>query len=153
MYKKSKEAQSVDRRRMFIKLKRFLFKSRCVTTGGLSHEKQVQRLENYAYKLPHLTESWEKSWRDTPHPAIEKSPLFHLSKAIGRVEMSPVELTKEYLLNPELRKNFSMLTVDKAELLKIQADVYANPQKYEAIFTAPDRTDWGSERFFWTQER
>ena len=143
----------MDRRRMFIRLKRFLFKSRCVTTGGLSHEKQVQRLENYSYKLPHCTESWEKSWRDTPHPNIEKSPLFHLSKAIGRVEMSPVELTKEYLTNPSLRKQFSMLTVDKTELLKIQDDVYANPQKYEGIFTARDRTDWGQERHLWNPNR
>ena len=36
-----------------------------------------------------------------------------------------------------------MLTVDKNELLKIQDDVYANPQKYESMFTAVEPYDWG----------
>ena len=113
MFDKSKEAQSLERRRMFIRLKRFLFRSRCVVQGSESHEKQVERLQNYSYRLPHLTESWEKSWRDTEHPAIQKSPLHHLSKAIGRVSYSPIELTKEYLTNPKMRDQLSMLTVDK----------------------------------------
>ena len=46
-----------------------------------------------------------------------------------------------------------MLTVDKTELLKIQEDVYANPQKYEAIFTARDQTDWGQEMHLWNPDR
>ena len=42
-----------------------------------------------------------------------------------------------------------MLTVDKNELLKLQEDLYANPQKWTEIFTARDRTDWGRDRFHW----
>ena len=138
---------------MFIKLKRFLFRSRCITTAGESHEKQVERMENYAYKLPHLSENWEKSWRDVPHPLIEKSPLYHLSKAIGRVTYSPIELSQEYLTNPQLRDQLSMLTIDKNELLKIQDDIYQNPQKYEAIFTKQEPIDWGQDRHMWTPMR
>ena len=125
----------MERRRMFLRLKRFLFKSRCIQQGQESYDKQIDRLKNYTYKLPHCTESWEKSWRDQSNPAIKKSPLFYISKAIGRASMSPIELTKEYLTNPEARDRLSMLTIDKEELLKLQEDVYANPMKYEAILT------------------
>ena len=64
------------------------------------------------------------------HPMIEKSPLHHLSKAIGKAILSPVELTKEYLTNPDARDQLSTLTIDKEELLKLQDDIYSNPQKY-----------------------
>ena len=84
---------------------------------------------------------------------IEKSPLFHLSKAIGRVTYSPIELTREYLTNPEARDQLSMLTVDKEELLKIQEDIYANPGKYQAMFTKQEPIDWGMTRHFWHPER
>ena len=69
--------------------------------------------------MPHLSESWDKNWRSFSHPLIEKSPLYHLSKAIGRVSISPIELTREYLTNPDAREQLSMLTVDKKELLKL----------------------------------
>ena len=146
MYDKSREAQTLERRRMFIRLKRFLFKTRCVTQGSESVEQQIKRLENYSYKFPHLSEKWDTNWRHFSHPLIEKSPLHHLSKAIGRVSISPIELTREYLTNPSMRKDLSMLTIDKNELLKIQEDIYANPQKYEAMFTKQEPIDWGMTR-------
>ena len=120
MYKKSKEAQTLERRRMYNRLKRYLFKSRCIQQGNESFEKQMERLKNYSYKLPHCTESWAKSWRDQSNPLIEKSPLFQISKAIGKASISPVELTKEYLTNPAARDQLSMLTIDRDELLKLQ---------------------------------
>lgn len=113
MFEQSKETQSLDRRRMFIRMKRFLLKTRCTERGTESHEKQIARMENYDYKLPHCSETWTSSWRDTKHPMIEKSPLFYLSKAIGRVNISPVELTQEYLTNPKARETLSSLTIDK----------------------------------------
>ena len=119
MFDKSKEAQALERRRMFIRLKRFLFRSRCITNAGEAHEKQLARMENYAYKLPHLSEDWSKSWRDGAHPGIEKSPLYHLSKAMGRVTFNPIQLTQDYLTKPELRSELSLLTIDRDELLKI----------------------------------
>lgn len=153
MFDKSKEAQTLEKRRMYIRLKRFLFKSRCVTYGNESLSKQLERMENYDYKLPHCSESWTESWRDVNSPWIQKSPLFHLSKAIGRTSISPVELTQEYLTNPAARKQLSMLTIDKEELLKLQDDIYSNPQKYEAIFSEKEPIDWGTLKHHWTSQR
>ena len=153
MFDKSKEAQSLERRRMYIRLKRFLFRSRCLTQGTETEDKMIERMKNYSYRLPHMSESWEQSWRDTEHPQLQKSPLYHLSKAIGRVSYSPIELTKEYLTNPDMRDQLSMLTVDKKELLKLQEDLYANPQKWTEILTKREREDRGQERHFWTQHR
>ena len=112
-------------------------------------------MSNYSYKMPHLSENWEKSWRDVDveHPQIVKSPLHHIAKAIGRVSISPIELTKEYMTNPKTRDQLSMLTVDKKELLKLQDDIYANPQKYEEIFSKQDHIDWGQNRHFWSPHR
>ena len=79
--------------------------------------------------------------------------MYHISKAIGRVSFSPIELTKEYLTKPDMRNQLSMLTVDKAELLKLQEDLYANPQKWTEILSKRERTDWGQERHFWALHR
>ena len=37
MFDKSREAQSLERRRMYIRLKRFLFRQRCTTQGNETH--------------------------------------------------------------------------------------------------------------------
>ena len=52
-----------------------------------------------------------------------------------------------------MRGQLSMLTVDKEELLKLQEDLYANPQKWTEILTKRERTDWGQERHFWSLHR
>ena len=84
---------------------------------------------------------------------IAKSPLHHLSKAIGRVSYSPIDITKEYLTNPKTRDQLSMLTVDKKELLKLQEDLYANPQKWTEILTKRDRMEYGTIRHYWALHR
>ena len=38
MFDKSREAQSLERRRMYIRLKRFLFRQRCTTQGSETHQ-------------------------------------------------------------------------------------------------------------------
>jgi len=155
MYDKSKEAMTLERRRMFIRLKRFLFKSRCLQYGREDHIKQVERLQNYDFKHPHCMEKWDKSWRDADvsHERIEQSPLYHLSKAIGRVSISPIELSKEYLTNPASRNNLSLLTFDKKELLALQKDIYKNHQKWENIFAKKERRDTGTYKHFWDHYR
>jgi hypothetical protein len=49
-------------------------------------------MKNIPYKLPHLVENWDQSWREIDHPDIKKSPLYYISKAIGRVNLAPAEL-------------------------------------------------------------
>ena len=46
-----------------------------------------------------------------------------------------------------------MLTVDKTELLKLQEDLYADPQKWTEILSQRERADWGQERHFWSLHR
>lgn len=52
-----------------------------------------------------------------------------------------------------MRDQLSTLTIDKKELLKIQDDIYSNPQKYEAMFTKQERIDWGQNRHIYHPDR
>jgi len=67
----------------------------------------------------HLTEDWDKSFRDMKHPDLWKTPLYYLSSAIGRVSLTTPELTKAYLTQPENRQQLTMFTLDKSELEKL----------------------------------
>ena len=81
------------------------------------------------------------------HPAIERSPIHHISKAVGRASLTPIELTREFLTNPQAREGMSVLTLDKEELLKLQDDVFKDPLKYEKMFTkvrTPAEDEWGN---------
>jgi hypothetical protein len=97
---RSKEAVSLEKRRFIVGLKKFMFKNRVLSYARQSFKAELARLKNYPYRLPHGQELPEESWHDLQHPQIDKSPLFLISKAIGRVSLSPVEMTKEYLTNP-----------------------------------------------------
>ena len=46
-----------------------------------------------------------------------------------------------------------MLTVDKEELKRIQDDIFANPGKYQAMFTKREPTDWGLNRHLFNPVR
>ena len=120
---------------MLVRMKKFLFKSRVQTQKLEAQQIQMQRLKNFPFRQPHLTEDWEQSWHDMSHPGIEKSPIHHLSKAVGRASLTPIELTREYMTNPAARESMSVLTLDKEELLKLQDDVFKNPMKYQKMFT------------------
>ena len=62
-----------------------------------------------------------------------------MSKAIGRVNLTPPELAKEYLTNPEAAKNLQLYSFDKKELLKLREDLLANPEKYEKALRAENK--------------
>lgn len=118
-YKKSQEAQGLKKRQMFNRLKKFMFKSRILTYANQSQDKLMKELNNMTFKQPHLTEKWDKSYRDMDHPNIKKSPLHYISKAIGRVNLAPAELAQSYLTQPEMRQKLSMVTFDEAELKRL----------------------------------
>ena len=86
----------------------------------------------------HMSEKWDKSFRDQQHPDLHKSPLYYLSKVIGRVSITPPELTKAYITDPEKRNQLTMFTLNKSELEKLNEDVLSNPEKYEMIFRGHD---------------
>ena len=50
---------------------------------------------------------------------LTKSPLYYIAHAIGKVSMTPVELTKEYLTNPAVRQDMTALTIDEKALLEL----------------------------------
>jgi hypothetical protein len=67
------------------------------------------------------------------HPELESSFLWQLSKAIGKVSLTPPEMAKYYLTNPGAPKALSLYTLDKNELIKLRRDILTNPIKYEKI--------------------
>ena len=59
--------------------------------------------------------------------------MWHLSKAIGKVSLAPVEMARVYLTDPEAAKSMEVYTFDKNELEKLSKDILANPDKYEQL--------------------
>lgn len=97
---------------MYVRLKKFMFKNRVLTYAKESFDNELERCKNYPYRLLHGQENNDQSWHDIVNPLIEKSPLYQISKAIGRVSLSPVEITREFLTKPERREQLTMLTLD-----------------------------------------
>lgn len=120
VHKKSKEAHSLEKRRMFINFKKFLFRSRILTYDNLEHQRMIKQLQSMPFQQIHLTEKWDQTFREQDHPYLSQSPIYHISKAVGRVSLTQPELIKEYLTNPDTRSAQKLLTLDKKELLTLQ---------------------------------
>lgn len=69
------------------------------------------------------------------HPEIQQSPLYYIAKAIGRINYTPVELTKAYMTNQNnIRQHpMELFTFDKVELQKLRDDILSDPEKYERM--------------------
>lgn len=83
------------------------------------------------FKQLHLTEPFDKNHREVNHPEIEQSVMFHLSKAVGKACLAPVEMMKEYISNPQFRDKMTTYVFDKQALEELRRDLLANPEKYE----------------------
>jgi hypothetical protein len=142
IYERSREAQSLEKRRMFIRFKKFLFQSRLLTYTHEEFDRLAAQVRNLPYKLPHLSERWdgETSFRETAHPEIGQSFLTLLSAAIGKRSLAVPELAKAYVSDRsgELVRYLSLYTFDKEELLRLRADILAQPEKYERMLTLQD---------------
>jgi hypothetical protein len=57
------------------------------------------------------------------HPELHKSPLWYLSKAVGKRNLTPPELAKAYLTNPDAYKAMNIYTFDKDELTRLRRDI------------------------------
>ena len=70
IYKKSQEAQSLEKRRMFIRFKKFLMQSRILAYLGEETDRLSKQTSALPYKAMHLTENWTQGWREQEHPDI-----------------------------------------------------------------------------------
>jgi len=130
IFEKCHEAQTLQKRRMMIRLKKFLIKNRLMQYQGQMVERLAKQLENQPYKLPHLTEPWDVNIHQTNHPDLENNMLFHLSKVVGRANLAPPEMLQKFVSDPDSAKSMLAYTFDKAELEKLKMDLIRNPEKY-----------------------
>lgn len=101
---------------MYVRIKKFLIQNRIFTYISEASTRLVNQVKSLPFKEVHLTEPFDKSFRDMEHPDLKSSPLWHLSKAIGKTNITPPELAKQFFTNPEAPKQMTLFTFDKKEL-------------------------------------
>ena len=147
IFDRSVEAQSLEKRRMFIKFKKFLFQSRILTTVSQECDRLQKILANMPLKEPHMKEQWDGNvtLREMEHPDIKQSFLWHLSSAVGKQTLAPAELAKKFLTDPKTAQALTTFTFDKTELERLRADILENPAKYEAAlrFKKAEKPQYG----------
>lgn len=138
---KSKEANGLDKRRMFLRLKKFLIKSRILQFQQHETEKATERIMNMPYKAMHIQQDFDKGLRDVEHPMIQQSVMWHLSEVVGKANLSPEVMMKTYLTDPESAKEMTSYVFDKEALQKLQRDLLENPEKYEKLLVQDHSTE------------
>lgn len=113
IFEKSEEAHSLEKRRMFLRLKKFYFRERILQHSEENIERATKQAQSLPFQQMHLTEKWDQNWRRQENPELWRSPLSYLSKAIGRVSLTMPELAKTYLTDPAQREAMTMFTLDK----------------------------------------
>jgi superfamily I DNA and RNA helicase len=59
VYKKSEEAHSIDKRRMFLRLKKWYFRERILQYGTERLDQIDKQIESMPWKQIHLSEKWD----------------------------------------------------------------------------------------------
>lgn len=136
IYQKSVEAHTLEKRRMFIRFKKFLFQSRILTYAHEECDRLFNQVKAFPYKLPHFNVKWDsETYLATSHPEVGKSFLTLLASAVGKRSLVVPELAKAYITDKsgKVAKNLTLFTFDKEELLKLRRDILQNPAKYESM--------------------
>lgn len=127
----------LEKRRMYIRFKQFLFQSRILTFQSEEFDRLLRQVQALPFKEIHLTEKWDETYLKQQHPELHRSVLYHISKAVGRKTFAPPEIAKSYLSNPELARSLTHYTFDLNELKALRRDVLLNPEKYAQILEQP----------------
>jgi hypothetical protein len=59
MKEKSSHAHKLEKRRMLVRLKKFMFRNRILSYSQEYNRQSTERLKNFAKRLPHLNEKWD----------------------------------------------------------------------------------------------
>lgn len=94
-----------------------------------------------------MTEKWDETYLTKPHPELQRSVLYHLSKAVGKTTLAPVELARQYMTNPDMAKQLTHYTFDLKELKALRKDILSNPEKYEQLLKQDNGTFYNKDRF------
>ena len=64
MHDKSEEVHNLEKKRMILRMKQFLFKSRILTYTSEEFLRNAKQTASMPFKEIHLTEKWDESFRD-----------------------------------------------------------------------------------------
>ena len=77
------------------------------------------------FKLMHLTENSNDSWRDSEHPTNKDVSSQKLHDLISKKAIAPPEMMKTFLSDPDLAKSIEKLQFNKDEFKKVAEQVFA----------------------------
>lgn len=153
-YDKGKEAHGLEKRRLLLKFKKFLFRSRILTVHNEEYERLNQQINSMPFKEIHLKENWDESYRDMEHPLLKKSVMHHLSSVVKKNNFTPVEMTKAYLTTPNAKKLMESYIFDKEDIEKLRRDIFDNPDKYEEMLRKEEKYEFEDVRLpYWERLR
>jgi len=104
IFEKSKEARGLDKKRFFFKLKRYLLRHRIMENFDTTFSRVYHRSLNYSMKIPHFAEHPTQSHIGVANPDLVHSPLWHIHKAVGKIQVAPSTLAQHLLTSKTLGK-------------------------------------------------
>jgi hypothetical protein len=123
-----KELQSIEKKRMWLKLRKWVFLNRIMeykSKKSLIRELRTKTLGDKKFFIP---DQIDISYRDLQHPDIKKSPYYVLAGLFKLKNTSP-----EYALKHAVTSGsglFKHLEIDKEKLNEIKSELKTNPGKF-----------------------